>query len=90
MRRALLACPYDERLYRSLLRAAAAQGNRVGLRSTLTRLLALAGDEVSAAAWPAGARHGAPVLSCLHPDTTALYYELVGATPAPRGRPGRQ
>jgi DNA-binding SARP family transcriptional activator len=88
VRRALLACPYDERLYRSLLRAAAAQGNRVGLRSTLAQLLVLAGDEVRAAGLPA-ARPGAAVLSCLHPDTTALYQELLGATPAPGGHIAR-
>ena len=36
--------PTTSGCYRSLLRAAAAQGNRVGLRSTLTQLLALAGE----------------------------------------------
>ena len=44
VRQALRVSPYDERLYRALLRATAAQGNRVGLRSTMAELLALAGE----------------------------------------------
>ncbi len=90
VRRALLTCPYDERLYRSLLRAAAAQGNRVGLRSTLTQLLALAGEEAFATTRLTSSRHLTAVMSCLHPDTAALFHELVGATaPAPGGPPAR-
>ncbi len=90
VRRALLACPYDERLYRSLLRAAAAQGNRVGLRSTLSQLLALAGADGATPAAVTSAGRLIPVMSCLHPDTAALYHELVGATtPAPGGHPVR-
>ncbi len=90
VRRALRASPYDERLYRSLLRAAAAQGNRVGLRSTVAQLVALAGDEQTRAApGSAGSRRGEPVLSALHPETAALYHQLSGLSPAPGGRPAR-
>jgi DNA-binding SARP family transcriptional activator len=89
VRRALLACPYDERLYRSLLRVAAAQGNRVGLRSTVAQLVALASDEVSGATGPTIGRRGEPVLTCLHPETAALYHQLVGVAPAPGGHPAR-
>ncbi len=35
IRRALKISPYDERLYRALLRAAEGQGNRMGLRSAM-------------------------------------------------------
>jgi DNA-binding SARP family transcriptional activator len=90
VRRALLASPYDERLYRALLRAAAAQGNRVGLRSTLAQLVALAGEEPAAAAgWTTAIRGGEPLLSLLHPETAALYRQLAGVSPAPGGRLAR-
>ena len=39
MRRGLVVTPYDERLYRALLRALAAQGNRVRLRGAMAELL---------------------------------------------------
>jgi len=85
VRRALLVSPYDERLYRALLRAAAAQGNRIGLRSTMAELLTLAG------AWPGGVRrgHAAPSLACLHPETAALYRSLSGVGGASGGHPAR-
>ena len=88
VRRAMAACPYDERLYRALFRAAAVQGNRVGLHSTMGQLLTLAGDAVAAS--PAPRRHpdGALVES-LHPSTTALYHDLLRGLPAPGGRPSR-
>ena len=44
VRRALLVSPYDERLYRALLRATSAQGNRAGLRSAMAELRTLAGE----------------------------------------------
>jgi DNA-binding SARP family transcriptional activator len=87
VRRALLACPFDERLYRALLRAAAAQGNRVRLRSTLAQLVALSGDESAVVLRPAPVRQVEPLLSGLHPETAALYQELVAAAPAPGGHP---
>ena len=43
-RRGLLASPFDERLYRLLLRAADAEGNPAGVESVMTELLRLLGD----------------------------------------------
>jgi DNA-binding SARP family transcriptional activator len=64
IRRGLRVSPYDERLYRGLLRATEAKGNRLGLRSAMAELLSLASDGDGA--------DGA----CLHPQTLALYREL--------------
>ena len=83
-RAALTGCPYDERLYRLLLRVTAAMGNRVGLRRTMAELVTRAAD------WPLGPRcpgrecpHGSrPGL--LHPETLSLYRELCGRVPAPK------
>jgi DNA-binding SARP family transcriptional activator len=44
IRRGLRVSPYDERLYRALLRAAEVMGNRVGLRSAMEELLRVAAD----------------------------------------------
>ena len=44
IRRALQVSPYDERLYRALLVATAAQGNRVRLHAAMAQLLTLAGE----------------------------------------------
>ncbi|HSZ36366.1 MAG TPA: BTAD domain-containing putative transcriptional regulator [Acidimicrobiales bacterium] len=84
VRRGLLASPYDERLYRSLLLALAAQGNRTGMRATMAQLLALArGAQVAMPVWDAG------TTDALHPQTTELYRELLCRWPAPRGAPAR-
>ncbi len=61
IRRGLRVSPYDERLYRGLLRATEATGNRLGLRSAMSELLRLASD---------GGGGG------VHPQTVALYREL--------------
>jgi DNA-binding SARP family transcriptional activator len=42
VRRGLLASPYDERLYRALFLAVAAQGNRSGMRAALAQLRVVA------------------------------------------------
>ncbi len=85
VRQALHVSPYDERLYRSLLTATAAQGNRVRLRSAMAQLLTLAGE----AAGPAS-RMAEPVpTDCLHPQTTALYRDLLHSSPAAGGHPTR-
>jgi DNA-binding SARP family transcriptional activator len=73
VRQALRLCPYDERLYRMLLRAREAQGNRVGLRSLMAELCLLSGE--------GGAGDG------LHPETTALYRVLIGHRPAAEAHP---
>lgn len=86
VRRGLVVSPYDERLYRALLLALAAQGNRVRLRGTMAELLAVAGD----APLPAPPGHGNGVeMGMLHPETTALYRELLCGSPAPGGTPAR-
>ena len=90
VRQALRVSPYDERLYRSLLRAKAAQGNRVGLRSTMAELLTLAGEaERPAARLPQEVRDGEGRHECLHPQTMALYRGLLGGSLADRGHPAR-
>jgi DNA-binding SARP family transcriptional activator len=61
IRRGLRVSPYDERLYRCLLRATEAQGNRLGLRSAMAELLCLASDGDG---------------GTIHPRTVALYREL--------------
>ncbi len=88
-RRALLVSPYDERLYRALLRATSAQGNRAGLRSAMAQLRTLAGE----AGGPPDRTRERPRQSiqedCLHPDTTALYRDLLNGSPAAGGHPAR-
>ena len=82
VRQALRVSPYDERLYRALLRAADAQGNRAGLHSTMAHLRSLAGgtDE---------GRGADPVEhspTWMHPRTEALYSQLMRQSmPATRG-----
>ncbi|HEY1829057.1 MAG TPA: BTAD domain-containing putative transcriptional regulator [Acidimicrobiales bacterium] len=73
VRQGLRACPYDERLYRALLRATAAQGNLVQLRCTMAELRAIAGaDQEGAGAVPGPA--------AMHPDTEALFQELLNSS----------
>jgi hypothetical protein len=88
VRRALVVSPYDERLYRALLRATAAQGNRLALRVAMRQLLTLAGEVP-------GSRHGRArrgenqALTCLHPRTATLYRDLLRSAPAAGGDPSR-
>jgi DNA-binding SARP family transcriptional activator len=82
LRRALAVSPYDERLYRALLEATAAQGNRVALGSTMTELLARAGKAHAAFGLPSRTGKESSLLSVLHPQTTALYRHLAGLRPA--------
>ena len=85
VRRALQLSPYDERLYRALLMATAAQGNRVRLHSAMAQLRTLAGD---LACPPARTAPLTPSDS-LHPATTALYRDLLLGSPAAGGHPAR-
>ena len=85
VRRALQLSPYDERLYRALLTATAAQGNRVRLHSAMAQLRTLAGD---LACPPARTAPLTPSDS-LHPATTALYRDLLLGSPAAGGHPAR-
>jgi DNA-binding SARP family transcriptional activator len=90
VRRALKVSPYDERLYRALLRATAAQGNRVGLRSALAELLTLAGEAPAPATpRPAAGRPEGALLGCLHPETADLYRALRQGPAAAGGHPAR-
>jgi two-component SAPR family response regulator len=85
VRRGLLISPYDERLYRALLRALAAQGNRIGLRAAMAQLLVVARD---APAPPLRGWDGTG-LETLHPETTSLYRDLLLGQPAMGGAPAR-
>jgi DNA-binding SARP family transcriptional activator len=84
VRRGLLACPYDERLYRSLLLALAAQGNRTGMRAAMAQFLLVA--EGALATFPGWNSGGSDPLG---PRTTELYHELLALCPAPGGAPAR-
>jgi DNA-binding SARP family transcriptional activator len=88
VRRALVVSPYDERLYRALLRATAAQGNRLALRSTMTQLLTMAGD-VPGPPNTCDRPGETASLNSLHPDTAALYRDLLRGAPAVGGTPTR-
>ncbi len=86
VRRAMTACPYDERLYRALLRVADAQGNRMRLHATMGQLLTLAGEVVPP---PTEAPGESGPFAALHPSTTALYRALLHGVPAAGGHPAR-
>jgi DNA-binding SARP family transcriptional activator len=88
VRRALVVSPYDERLYRALLRATASQGNRLALRATMAHLLALAGD-VPGPGTGCGRPGETSPLTSLHPDTADLYQALLRGAPAVGGTPSR-
>jgi len=89
-RRGLRVSPYDERLYRALLRATEVMGNRVGLRSAMEELLRVAADGD-----PLCRGAGRGVLSesgrsFVHPQTMSLFRELArGGIPAAGGDPSR-
>lgn len=84
VRQGLLASPYDERLYRALLLALAAQGNRTGLRAAMSHLVVVArGAQASSGRWETAGT------DALHPETTELYQELLSACPAPGGAAAR-
>jgi DNA-binding SARP family transcriptional activator len=90
IRQALRVSPYDERLYRALLRSAEAQGNLVGLRAAMTQVLALATGVGEPPLPPSLAPVGDGDRASVHPQTVALYRELTrGRTPAARGHPAR-
>ena len=62
-RQGLLVSPYDERLYRILMRAAYQAGNPAGVEASMTELLQLVGGEVEP-------------YDSVHPETYALYRSL--------------
>jgi DNA-binding SARP family transcriptional activator/LysM repeat protein len=74
-RRGLDASPYDERLYRLLMRAAHADGNPAGVETVWHELLTVLGADLDY------------VDQDVHPDTLALYADLRGRAHARPGRP---
>jgi DNA-binding SARP family transcriptional activator len=91
LRRALVVNPFDVRLYRSLLRATAAQGGRARLTRTLTQLRVFAGEQAEGGEVRArGGLSGGPAdLRWLDPRTAALYRDLLAGEPADGGHPAR-
>ena len=85
VRKALQLSPYEERLYRALLRTMEAQGNRIRLHAAMAQLQTLAGEPVAERA----RRPERTPPDCLHPETTALYRELLRGSPAAGGHPAR-
>jgi DNA-binding SARP family transcriptional activator len=75
-RRGLSASPYDERLYRVLMRAAHAAGNSAGVETVWKELLAVLGADIDL------------VDEDLHPETVALYSTLRPSGRARTGQPG--
>ncbi len=88
VRRALVVSPYDERLYRGLLRATAAQGNRARLAGTMAQLLTLAGEAASGVS-SRGLQTESGLFGTLHPRTAALYHDLMQGKPAAGGHAAR-
>jgi DNA-binding SARP family transcriptional activator len=82
IRQALRISSYDERLYRALLRATDAQGNRTGLRATMAELLSKAADPAGPPLGGAATRAG----PAIHPRTVALYRELAHGAATAAGR----
>ena len=80
-RRALLASPYDERLYRLLLRAADLQGNPAGVEAAMGELLHLVAG--GGHRGRSGRRSVGDAAAYVHPETVALYRAL-------SRRPGRR
>jgi DNA-binding SARP family transcriptional activator len=62
-RKGLLVSPYDERLYRMLMRAADAAGNPAGVESMMDELMRLVADDIEP-------------LDSVHPSTLELYRSL--------------
>ena len=62
-RRGLVVSPYDERLYRMLMRAADAGGNPAGVDAVMAELLKLVAEDIEP-------------FDAVHPSTMDLYYQL--------------
>jgi DNA-binding SARP family transcriptional activator len=72
-RRGLMASPYDERLYRMLMRAADLAGNPAGVESVMSELVRLVADDVEP-------------FDSVHPSTIDLYRSLTRRRPGSRPR----
>jgi hypothetical protein len=86
-RRALRASPFDERLYRVLLRAADAQGNPGGVESVMRELGWLLRPEIGDGGHPA--QNPVDLSDLVHPETAALYRSLSRHPADRRRRSGR-
>jgi DNA-binding SARP family transcriptional activator len=90
IRRGLRVRPYDERLYRWLMRASVVQGDRVGLRATMDELLCVAADGIRSPGGTGQLSAGVTACASLHPRTVALFRELgLGEPAASWGHPAR-
>lgn len=83
VRSALLACPYDERLYRLLLRTAALEGSRATLDQAMAEAVLQLEEDPEAIAWARRLASGCTPnlhrpgpLPGLHDRTVALYHQL--------------
>ncbi len=70
-RKGLLASPYDERLYRMLMRAADLAGNPAGVEAAMSELITLVADDIEP-------------LDSVHPSTMDLYRTLSRRNRIPR------
>lgn len=75
-RRALLASPYDERLYRQLMRAADQQGNPGGVESAMVELLCVVGEGRPRPAGRVAPPEPSDPIARVHPETAKLYRQL--------------
>jgi DNA-binding SARP family transcriptional activator len=73
-RKGLLVSPYDERLYRMLMRAADLSGNPAGVESAMAELIRLVAEDVEP-------------LDSVHPATMDLYRSLTRHRTSPTLRP---
>jgi hypothetical protein len=75
----LVASPYDERLFRLLLRAGDAQGNPAGVEATMRELVGLLADGTPTGATASSGRPGTLQRweHWVHPETAALYRRLM-------------
>jgi len=83
VRKALIVSPDDERLYRALLRATHAQGDRTRLHRTMAQVVRMAGIAEPRSAGGRPRTGAADQLRAVHPETAAVYYDLLVGTPAP-------
>lgn len=74
-RRALVVCPYDERLYRMVMRAADHQGNPAGVERAMAELSSVLGGD-AVAGHRAGPVAFPEMAWWVHPETAALYRSL--------------
>jgi DNA-binding SARP family transcriptional activator len=89
VRKALLVSPDDERLYRALLRATHAHGDRARLHRTMAQLVRMAGIADPQASGGRPWTGAADAFGAVHPETAAVYYDLLVGAPAPSVHPPR-